>query len=240
VGHRGQAAGTARFGADLEVARHGEDACRGRSARETLRYGASARLQRRRGPGAAGDRALPGFRTVKFEETPGDFSHGTVRDDIRVAEFARRIDSLDAYRRLADSTSIPIAAGDWGFTTRFEFADLMDRGGVDVVQPSTLRSGGISKIPKIAEMAYRRGLLTVPHCWNHIVGVAAAAHIAAVTPNTPYFEYPVAFPPSPLVSGLLLPALEPEPDGWITVPRRPGLGFTLDEDVVKRYRVPPR
>jgi L-alanine-DL-glutamate epimerase-like enolase superfamily enzyme len=116
----------------------------------------------------------------------------------------------------------------------------MDRGGVDVVQPSTLRSGGISEIPKIAEMAYRRGLLTVPHCWNHIVGVAAAAHIAAVTPNTPYFEYPVAFPPSPLVSGLLLPALEPEPDGWITVPRRPGLGFTLDEDVVKRYRVPPR
>jgi L-alanine-DL-glutamate epimerase-like enolase superfamily enzyme len=223
-----------------------------------------------------------GFRAVKFEETPGGFAHGTVRDDVRVVEFVRRIigddrdflidvqnvwrdvpralatakaiepyniyfleaplpaDNLDAYRRLADSTSIPIAAGDWGFTTRFEFADLMERGGVDVVQPSTVRSGGISEILKIAEMAYRRGLLAVPHCWNHIVGVAAAAHIAAVTPNTPYFEYPVAFPPSPLVSGLLLPALEPEPDGWITVPRRPGLGFTLDEDVVKRYRVPPR
>jgi L-rhamnonate dehydratase len=60
-------------------------------------------------------------------------------------------DNLEAYRRLADAVEVRIAAGDWGFTTRFDYLDLMDRGGVDVVQPSTVRSGGISEILKIAD-----------------------------------------------------------------------------------------
>jgi L-alanine-DL-glutamate epimerase-like enolase superfamily enzyme len=148
-------------------------------------------------------------------------------------------DNLEAYRRLADAVDVRIAAGDWGFSTRFDYLDLMDRGGVDVVQPSTVRSGGIAEIVKIAEMAYRRGRMVVPHCWNHMVGVAAAVHLAAVLPNLPYFEYPVAFPDSPLISGLLVPPVQPGHDGWIEVPRRAGLGFTLDEKLVKRYRVVP-
>jgi len=68
-------------------------------------------------------------------------------------------DNLEAYRRLAEATDIRIAAGDWGFTTRFDYIDLMEKGGIDVVQPSTVRSGGVAEITKIAEMAYRKGLL---------------------------------------------------------------------------------
>lgn len=148
-------------------------------------------------------------------------------------------DNLEAYRRLADSVDIRIAVGDWGFTTRFDYLDLMDRGGVDVVQPSTVRSGGMAEIVKIAEMAYRRGLLCITHSWNSMVGVAAAIHIAAVVPNMPYIEYPLAFPGSPLISELLIPTLAPDADGWIEVPKRPGLGFTLNEAMVEKYRVEP-
>jgi len=129
--------------------------------------------------------------------------------------------------------------GDWGCSTRFEFEEIMLRGRVDVVQPSSVRSGGISEILKIAESAYRRGLLCIPHAWCHMVGVAAEVHMAAVAPNMPYFEYPMAFPDSPIISELLEPRLAPEADGTITVPRRPGLGFKLNEDVVRRYRVDP-
>ena len=147
-------------------------------------------------------------------------------------------DNLEAYRRLADAVDVRIAAGDWGYTTRFDYIDLMEQGGVDVVEPSTVRSGGISEIVKVAEIAYRRGRLCIPHCWNHMVGVAAAVHIAAVAPNMPYFEYPAEFPPTPVVYDLLTPPLKPDSDGLIEVPKRPGLGFTLNEDVVKKYRVP--
>jgi L-alanine-DL-glutamate epimerase-like enolase superfamily enzyme len=148
-------------------------------------------------------------------------------------------DNLDAYARLADAVDTRIAVGDWGFTTRFEFEDLMTRGRVDVVQPSSVRSGGISEIVKIAEAAYRRGLLCVPHAWCHTVGVAAEVHLASVLPNMPYFEYPMAFPDSPIISDLLDPPLVPDADGEIVVPNRPGLGFTLNEKVVEKYRVSP-
>lgn len=148
-------------------------------------------------------------------------------------------DNLDAYARLADTVDTRIAAGDWGFATRFEFEELMARGRVDVVQPSSVRSGGISEIMKIAEAAYRRGLLCVPHAWAHMVGVAAEVHLAAVTPNMPYFEYPIAFPDSPIISELLDPPIAVSADGTINVPRRPGLGVELNEATIKRFRVNP-
>jgi len=148
-------------------------------------------------------------------------------------------DNVEALKRLASATSIRIAAGDWGFVTRFDFFDLMERGGVGVVQPSTVRSGGISEIIKIAEAAFRRGISCIPHCWCHMVGVAAAVHLAAVVPNMPNIEYPVAFPPSPLITELLSPPLTPAKDGYLDVPARPGLGFTLNDDVIRKYRVTP-
>jgi L-alanine-DL-glutamate epimerase-like enolase superfamily enzyme len=148
-------------------------------------------------------------------------------------------DNLAGYARLADAVNTRIAVGDWGFTTRFEFEDIMDKGRVDVVQPSSVRSGGIREIARIAESAYRRGLICVPHAWCHMVGVAAEIHLAAVLPNMPYFEMPMAFPDSPIISELLVPAVEVDTDGFIEVPERPGLGFELNADVVKRFQVAP-
>lgn len=148
-------------------------------------------------------------------------------------------DNLEAYHRLADAVDTRIGCGDWGYSTRFDYIDLMDRGGVDVVQPSTVRSGGISEIMKVAEIAFRKGRLCIPHAWNHMIGVAAAVHIAAVVPNMPYIEFPTSFPESPTVTDLLVPLLKPGSDGMIEVPKRPGLGFTLNEEVVKKFRINP-
>ena len=158
---------------------------------------------------------------------------------VYLVEAALPADNVEGYARLADTVETRIAVGDWGFTTRFEFEDLMTRGRVDVVQPSSVRSGGISEILKIAEAAYRRGLLCIPHAWCHMVGVAAEVHMAAVVPNMPFIEYPLPFPDSPTISQLLDPPLVPDAEGFIKVPRRPGLGFTLNEDTVARYRVEP-
>ncbi len=91
----------------------------------------------------------------------------------------------------------------------------------------------------IADDAYGRGLLCIPHSWCHMVGVAAELHLAAVAPNMPYFEFPMEFPPSPVVDDLLEPRIEVSPDGTIEVPRRPGLGFELNEDTVERFRIDP-
>jgi L-alanine-DL-glutamate epimerase-like enolase superfamily enzyme len=148
-------------------------------------------------------------------------------------------DNIEGYRRLYESTNVRIAAGDWGFSTRHEFADLLRRGRLGVVQPSAVRAGGIHEIQNIAEDAYGFGALCIPHTWCHVVGVAAELHIAAVTPNMPYFEFPIAFPATPLVENLLLPNFEIAEDGTMEVPDRPGLGFELNEDVISEFRVDP-
>ena len=148
-------------------------------------------------------------------------------------------DNLDGYARLADTVDTRIAVGDWGFSTRHEFREIMERGRVDVVQPSSVRAGGMHEILNVAEEAYRRGLLCIPHSWWHLVGTAAEVHLAAVAPNMPFFEFPMAFPNSPVISDLLVPKLDVASDGTIEVPQRPGLGFELNEEVVQRYRVDP-
>ncbi|MGI9336579.1 MAG: mandelate racemase/muconate lactonizing enzyme family protein [Gammaproteobacteria bacterium] len=148
-------------------------------------------------------------------------------------------DNVEGYARLADAVDTRIAVGDWGFSTRHEFTDLLRRGRVDVVQPSCVRGGGMHEISNIAEDAYRLGALCIPHTWCHVVGVAAELQLAAITPNMPFFEYPIAFPPSPLIEDLLLPRLTTNPDGTIDVPDRPGLGFELNEDVLAEFRTDP-
>ena len=148
-------------------------------------------------------------------------------------------DNVEGYARLANAVDTRIAVGDWGFAGRHEFRDLLVRGRVDVVQPSSVRAGGMHEILNIAEMAYGYGALCIPHAWCHVVGVAAEIQLAAIAPNMPYFEFPIAFPDSPIISELLEPAIEIAPDGTVAVPDRPGLGFDLNEEVVSRYRVEP-
>lgn len=148
-------------------------------------------------------------------------------------------DNIEGYRRLAEATHVRIAVGDWGFSTRHEFADLLRRGRLDVVQPSSVRAGGMHEILNIAEDAYGFGALCIPHSWCHVVGVTAEIQLAAITPNMPYFEYPIAFPPTPLVEDLLVPNIEINSDGTINVPDRPGLGFELNEEVINKFRVDP-
>ncbi|MBT4341723.1 MAG: mandelate racemase/muconate lactonizing enzyme family protein [Chloroflexi bacterium] len=148
-------------------------------------------------------------------------------------------DNMEGYRRLYESTNVRIAVGDWGFSTRHEFADLLRRGKLGVVQPSAVRAGGMHEILNIAEDAYRFGALCIPHTWCHVIGVAAQLHLAAITPNMPYFEFPIAFPASPLVENLLLPNFEIALDGTMEVPDRPGLGFELNEEVISEFRVDP-
>lgn len=61
-------------------------------------------------------------------------------------------DDLDDYRALAESVPIRIAAGEW-LTTHYEFEDLVNRGGVAVVQPDIGRVGSLSEALKVTQFA---------------------------------------------------------------------------------------
>jgi L-alanine-DL-glutamate epimerase-like enolase superfamily enzyme len=143
-------------------------------------------------------------------------------------------DDLEGYRRLADEQSIPIAAGEW-LTTRFEHLDLMDRGGVRIVQPDIGRVGGLTEAKRVCQLAADRGLSIVPHLWKTGISVAAAAHLATATPNCPFIEY---MPAELTASGLRRDLADDGMtlvDGKVSPSSGPGLGIDINRDALEYY-----
>ena len=148
-------------------------------------------------------------------------------------------DDLDGYRRVSTEQPIPIAAGEW-LTTRFEHLDLMERGQIQVCQPDIGRVGGLTEARRVAQLAEERGLRVVPHLWKTGISIAAAAHLAAVSPNCDYIEFlPAELSESPMRKDLTSDELRMV-DGVIPLPTKPGLGVELNRDAVDRYAAEAR
>jgi L-alanine-DL-glutamate epimerase-like enolase superfamily enzyme len=148
-------------------------------------------------------------------------------------------DDLDAYARLCQRSPVPIAGGEW-LSTRYEHQALIQRGGVHVVQPDVGRVGGFTEAQRVGELAAAHGRRVVPHAWKTGISIAVAAHLAAVTPHMPFFEYlPDELCESALRRGLADPGLSFE-DGRLGLPDRPGLGVELDRDALERFAAAAR
>ena len=143
-------------------------------------------------------------------------------------------DAYEAYAELADTVDITIAAGEQD-VTRWGFRELIERGHVDLVQPDVTRCGGITETLRIAKLAAEHGVGTVPHAWKSGIIKAASLHVNAVLPDALYQEYCVA--ETPINTALTVERLPIEADGCVAVPSAPGIGITLDEDVVASLRV---
>jgi L-rhamnonate dehydratase len=148
-------------------------------------------------------------------------------------EAALQPDNYDGYAKLASSTSINIAAGEEQ-TTRYMFIDLMDKGKVDIVQPDAVLCGGITECKRVADLARDRGILCIPHASNSDVSLIANMHVAAAIRNAPFSEKFVAR--SALTKDLVNEKFELDSKGDITLPDKPGLGLTLNEKIVEKYR----
>lgn len=155
--------------------------------------------------------------------------------DLFFLETPLAADDLEGHARLVEQTPIRIASGEW-LTTRFEFVDLV-AAGVQVVQPDVGRVGGVTEARRVMEHARDHGRLVVPHCWKTGIGIAASAHLCAIAVNAPDLEFlPRELSDSPLRQVLLSEELELI-DGRLPLPQAPGLGVTLDEEAVERFRV---
>ena len=77
--------------------------------------------------------------------------------------------------------------------------------------------------------------MIVPHGWKTGITVAATAHLAAVTPHMPFFEYvPQQVAESRLRRELVTDELVLV-DGQLALPARPGLGIELNRDVLEEF-----
>ena len=82
--------------------------------------------------------------------------------DLTWIEEPLRADDLAAHVALRDRIEVPVALGE-NLYTRFRFAEFIDAGAVDVVQPNIVRVGGITPFLAIAGLADERGVELAPH-----------------------------------------------------------------------------
>ncbi|MDQ3856807.1 MAG: mandelate racemase/muconate lactonizing enzyme family protein [Chloroflexota bacterium] len=115
------------------------------------------------------------------------------------------------------------------------FRNLIADRAVDIVQPDAIWTGGITECRKVAALAQAHHLPVIPHVFSSAVSTAANMHLIASIPNGSWLEWDQN--PNPLRSELFSEPLEVDPEGNVRLPDRPGLGFTLNEATVDRYRV---
>lgn len=156
--------------------------------------------------------------------------------DVYFVETPLPSDDVEGYARLCDASPLRIAAGEW-LNTRFECLEMMERGGLDVIQPDVGRVGGLTEARRVADQARDRGVVVVPHCWKSAIGIAASLHLAIVAGNCPFIEFlPRELADSRLRRDLTAGDFE-FADGTLPAPAAPGLGIELNEEAVETFRV---
>ncbi|MCX7011035.1 MAG: mandelate racemase/muconate lactonizing enzyme family protein [Candidatus Sumerlaeota bacterium] len=146
-------------------------------------------------------------------------------------------DNVEAMAKVTSSTSIPICTGEFIYR-RDGFRELIQRQACDMLHVDVSATGGILEAKKIADLA---DLYTIPFAAHNItspIGMTATAHVCAAVRNFFIMELPYHEHQTPWRWQL---ATAPEPliqDNVFVVPRRPGLGVELNEEVARAHVAP--
>src|SRR5690606_34120812 len=142
----------------------------------------------------------------------------------------------EALREIVHHTSTPIATGERMYS-RWDFKKLFEQGVVDIIQPDLSHAGGITEVKKIAAMAEAYDVAVAPHCPLGPVALAACLQRDAATPNVFIQEQSLGIhynQGSDLLDYLKNREVFRYESGRVAIPDAPGLGVTLDEEVVEQ------
>jgi L-rhamnonate dehydratase len=127
-----------------------------------------------------------------------------------------------------------LAAGEQE-ATGWGFRELIQKGGIDVIQPDLTRCGGFTQARKIMWEAEHAGIDVCPHAWLTDLNTAASLHINAVLPRSLFLEYNVSN--NPMLREVIENPVKMDSAGYIPVPNGSGLGIEINEAAVKRFAV---
>jgi galactonate dehydratase len=137
----------------------------------------------------------------------------------------------DDYAKLAETTSIPIAAGERMYS-RYEFKRVFERGGLSIVQPDLSHAGGITECLKIAGMAEAYDVALAPHCPLGPVALAACLAVDFVSYNAMLQEQSMGIhynKGAELLDYVVNKDDFKVSEGFFAPLTKPGLGVEIDE-----------
>jgi L-alanine-DL-glutamate epimerase-like enolase superfamily enzyme len=140
-------------------------------------------------------------------------------------------------KKISDAVDIPLCTGE-DIYLKEPFAELCRNHAVDIIHPDLATSGGILETKKIGDMAQEYGVAMAMHFAGSPVSCMANVHCAAATENFLVLENHSVDGPwwNDLVDGVEKPIVN---KGFIKVPEKPGLGITLNDEVMKQHLLEP-
>jgi L-alanine-DL-glutamate epimerase-like enolase superfamily enzyme len=159
------------------------------------------------------------------------FCGGAAELDLRFVEEPVMSDDRAGLAEVRAASAVPIAAGESEFT-RFDFAELIDRRSVDVLQPDLAITGGFSEGLKIAALCEAHRLELAPHCWGSAISFRAGLTLAFASSSGVYMEVPMGGDPLLREMAAIDLGLK---NGMLSPPSGPGWGVEPDADFVKQY-----
>ena len=139
-------------------------------------------------------------------------------------------ENVEAMAKVTAATRTPICTGE-NFYTRFGFRELIHNQAADIISPDLAKAGGLLEGRRIADLADMYYIPLSPHNICSPIGTVHVCHVCAAVPNFQVLEFHHL--DNQLWSDLLEEG-NPIEQGHITVPTKPGLGVTLNEDVARR------
>ncbi len=146
-------------------------------------------------------------------------------------------ENVKAMARISARSTTPIATGE-RLIASYGCRELIEAGVVDILQPDINHCGGITALWKIGAMAELAGISMAPHACEGPIGGLATLHVDAAMPNFLVQEICSGVKPEMKEKvweeWLGFPAMRMV-NGRFPLPEKPGLGFELNEDKLKKY-----
>ena len=141
-------------------------------------------------------------------------------------------ENLDVQREVTRGTTTPVAAGENVYRVHGH-RRLLEEQAVDIVAPDLPKVGGMRETQKIANLADTYYVPVAMHNVSSPVATVASAHVGAAVPNALAVEF------HSYELGWWADLVEEDviEGGRIEVPEAPGLGVTVDDDVVAEHMV---
>jgi len=145
-------------------------------------------------------------------------------------------ESVDGFRILRESTTVPICTGE-NLYLREGFKPLLEQYAVNIISLDIQKTGGLLEAKRIADLAALYEIPVAPHNISSPLGTVASCHVCSTLANfmvlefhgqdVPFWDDLIIGPPKPLIR-----------NGRIDVPTGPGLGVELNEPVAREFAKP--
>ncbi len=142
-------------------------------------------------------------------------------------------ESVDGFRILRQSTSVPLCTGE-NLYLREGFKPLLEQHAVNIISPDIQKAGGLLEAKRIADLAALYEVPVAPHNISSPLGMIASCHVCSTLGNFMVLEFHGQDVPfwDDLVIGVPKPLIR---NGRIQVPTGPGLGVELNEAVAREF-----